>query len=161
MVFKRDGSFSLPEVFLLRYTRRPLAVLLLVLCASAIGAQSTDWPYYAGDAFSRRHTPAQQVDRTNFDRLSIAWRYTPPDRAIAESGARGYDNNRGTPLKVGDVLVQIGEIVARKPLRPVHRRERHRRSVDLRGALVKLETGERMTKAAIDSIPDQIGRAHV
>ena len=88
----------------MRYTHRPLAVLLLALCATAVGAQSTDWPYYAGDAFSRRHTPAQQVDRTNFDRLSIAWRYTPPDRAIAESGARGYDNNRGTPLKVGDVL---------------------------------------------------------
>ncbi len=63
----------------------------------------------------------------------------------------GEDGRQADP----SVLAQLGEIVARKPLWPVHRRERHRRSVDLRGALVKLETGERMTKAAIDSIPDR------
>ena len=34
----------------------------------------------------------------------MVWRHTPPDKAIAESNRRGYDTNRGTPIKVGNVL---------------------------------------------------------
>ena len=88
----------------MRYTHRPFAVLLFALCATSIGAQSTDWPYYAGDAFSSRYTSLRQIDSTNVGGLSVVWRYTPPDKAIAESNGRGYDTNRGTPIKVGDVL---------------------------------------------------------
>lgn len=88
----------------MRYTHRPFAVLLFALCATSIGAQSTDWPYYAGDAFSSRYTSLRQIDSTNVGALSVVWRYTPPDKAIAESNGRGYDTNRGTPIKVGNVL---------------------------------------------------------
>ena len=88
----------------MRYTHRLFAVLLFALCATSIGGQSTDWPYYAGDAFSSRYTSLRQIDSTNVGALSVVWRYTPPDKAIAESNRRGYDTNRGTPVKVGNVL---------------------------------------------------------
>ena len=83
---------------------RSVCAFILYLCAATLSAQDTDWPYYAGDAFSSRYTALRQIDSTNVGRLSVAWRYTPPDKAIAESNGRGYDTNRGTPVKVGDVL---------------------------------------------------------
>ena len=99
----------------------PLSVLLSLSLATAVFAGEVDWPYYGADQGGKRYTPADQIDRDNFDQLRVVWRYRPRDQQIYETaranrsqergrsrrGRRGglsFSNNRGTPLAVNGVL---------------------------------------------------------
>ena len=92
--------------------RRACGALLASLSLSLVAfADDVDWPYYGGDQGGTRYTPADQINRDNFDQLRVVWRYRPPDQQIYETagpnpvGRRlGFDNNRGTPLAVNGVL---------------------------------------------------------
>ena len=94
--------------------RRACGALLASLSLSLAGAtfaDDVDWPYYGGDQGGTRYTPADQINRDNFDQLRVVWRYRPPDQQIYETagpnpaGRRlSFDNNRGTPLAVNGVL---------------------------------------------------------
>ena len=92
--------------------KRTCGVLLALLSfALAAFAGDVDWPYYAADQGGTRYTPADQINRDNFDQLRVIWRYRPPDQQIYETAGRGsgrrrlhFDNNRGTPLAVNGVL---------------------------------------------------------
>jgi quinoprotein glucose dehydrogenase len=99
--------------------------LALSLSPSAF-ADEVDWPYYGADQGGKRYTPADQINRDNFDQLRVIWRYRPRDVQIYEAaranrsrdrdrgrgrgdrrrdGFRlGFSNNRGTPLAVNGVL---------------------------------------------------------
>ena len=99
---------------------RALSVLLSLLLATAAFAEDVDWPYYAADQGGTRYTPADQINRDNFDQLRVIWRYRPRDQQIYETaranrsrdrgrgdrrrGGLRFDNNRGTPLAVNGVL---------------------------------------------------------
>ncbi|MFT5089842.1 MAG: quinoprotein glucose dehydrogenase [Candidatus Latescibacterota bacterium] len=78
--------------------------LTLVLYTIPTYAQDLDWRYYASDAGSSKYAPLAQIDRDNFKDLRVVWRYKAPDEAIATTHGLGYNNNRGTPIKIGDVL---------------------------------------------------------
>ena len=87
------------------------ALLALFSFAFAAFASDVDWPHYAADQGGTRYTPADQINRDNFDQLRVVWRYRPPDQQIYETadpnptGRRlSFDNNRGTPLAVNGVL---------------------------------------------------------
>ena len=77
---------------------------------------------YGADQGGTRYTPADQINRDNFDQLRVVWRYRPRDQQIYETaranrsrergrgrgdrrrGGLRFDNNRGTPLAVNGVL---------------------------------------------------------
>jgi quinoprotein glucose dehydrogenase len=83
---------------------RAFLALYIVFHTALIHAQNVDWRYYASDAGSSKYAPLTQVTPDNFNDLRVVWRYQAPDKEIAEAHGLGYDNNRGTPLKIGDVL---------------------------------------------------------
>ena len=87
------------------------ALLVLLAFAFTAFASDVDWPHYGADQGGTRYTPADQINRDNFDQLRVVWRYRPPDQQIYETagpnpeGRRlSFDNNRGTPLAVNGVI---------------------------------------------------------
>ena len=87
------------------------ALLVSLSLALAAFASDVDWPHYGADQGGTRYTPADQINRDNFDRLRVVWRYRPPDQQIYETADSNpeesnlyFDNNRGTPLAVNGVL---------------------------------------------------------
>ena len=68
--------------------RRVCGALLALLSLSLAGAafaDDVDWPYYGADQGGTRYTPADQINRDNFDQLRVVWRYRPPDQQIYET----------------------------------------------------------------------------
>jgi quinoprotein glucose dehydrogenase len=39
------------------------------------GTKNGEWPTYGGDLASRRYSPLDQVNATNFAKLEVAWRF--------------------------------------------------------------------------------------
>jgi len=88
-----------------------LVTLLVILAAASMhnrlsaqsAAQSTapsgEWRTYGGDLASTRYAPLDQIDRDNFNRLEVAWRFKTD-----AFGPRPEVNFEGTPLMVGGVL---------------------------------------------------------
>src|SRR5882672_976659 len=58
-----------------------------------------EWRSYGGDLGSNRYAALDQINRDNFNRLEVAWRF----KADA-FGPRPEVNFEGTPLMVGGVL---------------------------------------------------------
>ena len=90
--------------------KRACGTLLALLSLAAV-AGAVDWPHYGADRGGTRYTPADQINRDNFDQLRVIWRYRPPDQQIYETAPPNpvgrdlrFDNNRGTPLAVNGVL---------------------------------------------------------
>ena len=100
----REGSVencSAELLFALLYN--PLLVSALLIL-TAVAAQGEEWPYYAADAKSSKYAPLSQIDGTNFAQLQEVWRYTVPDKRIAERQYMWTGTNKGTPLMVDGVL---------------------------------------------------------
>ena len=109
-----------------KHACRTLSVFLSLLIATATFADDVDWPYYGADQGGTRYTPADQINRDNFDQLRVIWRYRPRDVQIYEAarararenrseergrgrggwrrGGPRFDNNRGTPVAINGVL---------------------------------------------------------
>ena len=64
------------------------------------GTQHGEWPTYGGDLASTRYSPLDQIDRNNFSRLEVAWRFKTD-----ALGPRPEYNLQSTPLMVGGVVV--------------------------------------------------------
>ena len=79
-----------------------LVYTLLILVA--VAARGEEWPYYAADAKSSKYAPLSQIDGDNFAQLQEVWRYTAPDKEIAERRYMSTHLNKGTPLMVDGVL---------------------------------------------------------
>ena len=62
------------------------SILLSLSLAGAAFAGDVDWPYYAADQGGTRYTPADQINRDNFDQLRVIWRYRPPRSADLRDG---------------------------------------------------------------------------
>ncbi|MXZ70951.1 MAG: PQQ-binding-like beta-propeller repeat protein [Acidobacteria bacterium] len=54
----------------------------------------TDWPSYHGSDSGNRHSPLDQIDRSNLDRLALEWFYPIPDMPMIE----------GTPVVIAGVM---------------------------------------------------------
>src|SRR5258706_15805245 len=61
---------------------RPMSAgtLGLLLLANLLGAQQNqsaqqDWPAYGGNAEGTRYSPLTQINRSNVDRLRVAWQF--------------------------------------------------------------------------------------
>ena len=89
---------------------RPLLVVLssLFVClmhstmvplAGQSGAKNGEWSTYGADLGSTRYSPLDQINRTNFSNLEIAWRFKTDNL-----GPRPEFNLESTPLMVKGVL---------------------------------------------------------
>src|SRR3984893_9727651 len=83
-------------------------VTLLVLLAVAsvhnrlsaqVPAPIGEWRTYGGDLASTRYAALDQINRDNFNRLEVAWRFKTD-----AFGPRPEINFEGTPLMAGGVL---------------------------------------------------------
>jgi quinoprotein glucose dehydrogenase len=66
---------------------------------SAAPAPVGEWRTYGGDLASTRYAPLDQINRDNFNKLEVAWRFKTDS-----FGTRPETNFEGTPLMVGGVL---------------------------------------------------------
>ena len=60
----------------------PAAVLATALVLSLVpplqaqrGVSDGEWPHYSGDQGSTKYAALDQIDRDNFSRLEVAWRW--------------------------------------------------------------------------------------
>src|SRR5688500_3257418 len=88
------------------------AVVTAAVCASigtfaqtppAVGAQRGEWRTYGGDLRSTRYAPLDQINKDNFSRLEVAWRFKTDNL-----GPRPEFNLQSTPLMVGGRLYSTG-----------------------------------------------------
>lgn len=93
-------------------SRRITSVALSLLLWGMVPAEAQDdgssrrpstltgeWPHYAGDLAGSRYTPLDQIDRSNFSDLEVAWRFRTDNL-----GPRPEQKLQGTPLMVNGVL---------------------------------------------------------
>ncbi|MGH9254331.1 MAG: pyrroloquinoline quinone-dependent dehydrogenase [Vicinamibacterales bacterium] len=67
--------------------------------ATAVGAPNGEWRTYGGDLRNTRYAPLDQINRSNFSKLEVAWRFKTD-----ALGPRPEFNLQSTPLMVGGVL---------------------------------------------------------
>ncbi|MBM3817840.1 MAG: pyrroloquinoline quinone-dependent dehydrogenase [Acidimicrobiia bacterium] len=92
--------------------RRIGLVCAAALLALAVSGSSTlvaqtpadwEWPTYGGNLASQRYAPLDQINRDNFAKLEVAWRFKTD-----ALGPRPEYNLQSTPLMVGGVLYSTG-----------------------------------------------------
>src|SRR5579863_1494768 len=74
------------------------ALAILPLMAQT-GAKNGEWPTYGGDLGNTRYSPLDQINATNFDKLTVAWRLRTDNL-----GPKLETNLESTPLMVKGVL---------------------------------------------------------
>ncbi|NOT27797.1 MAG: pyrroloquinoline quinone-dependent dehydrogenase [Acidobacteria bacterium] len=67
------------------------------------GTENGEWRTYGGDLASTRYSPLAQINKDNFSRLEVAWRFKTDSL-----GPRPEYNLQSTPLMVGGVLYSTG-----------------------------------------------------
>ena len=95
-VFSRRSLLSLP-VFAYLWAKVPPA--RAQAAAPSAAPPNTDWKAYAGDSYSLRYAPLDQISAANFDDLEVAWRFKPDN-----FGVRPEFILESTPIVVGGVL---------------------------------------------------------
>jgi quinoprotein glucose dehydrogenase len=86
--------------------RISLFVLVAALASPAAGLrgqqakiQGAEWPTYGGDLASTRYSPLDQINKENFNKLEVAWRFKTDSL-----GPRPEFNYQATPLMVDGVV---------------------------------------------------------
>jgi quinoprotein glucose dehydrogenase len=67
-------------------------------------ADST-WPQYGNDPGGTRYSPLDQVNRSNVNRLELAWTYQTGELADVRSGKDPFNPWEATPILVEDTLI--------------------------------------------------------
>jgi len=84
---------------------RTLAFFLFAVGAFGQTTFPEAWPSYNGDTSGRRYSPLTQINRTNIDKLSLAWVWrVNPGRAPQAGGGNVNTTIKGTPVVVNGVL---------------------------------------------------------
>ena len=100
-----------------------IATLLLVFSLAPAqaqrerGTENGEWRYYAGDIYSTKYSPLDQINVDTVRRLRISWQREALDVTIREKypSARVQNNFQSTPLMAGGVLyasVGLGMVAA-------------------------------------------------
>jgi quinoprotein glucose dehydrogenase len=98
----------------MRYSRvRVLAAAVVAVASIAVvaqqrgpaaaGAANGEWRTYGADLRSTRYAPLDQINKDNFSKLEVAWRFKTD-----ALGPRPEFNLQSTPLMVGGVLYSTG-----------------------------------------------------
>jgi hypothetical protein len=67
------------------------------------GAKNGEWRSYGGDTANTRYSPLDQINRSNFNQLEVAWRFKTDNL-----GTRPEYKLEGTPLAINGVLYTTG-----------------------------------------------------
>jgi quinoprotein glucose dehydrogenase len=82
---------------------------------AAAGA-STDWPSFGNDPGNTRYAPLEQIDRTSFPKLEIAWRWTSASQRVAAENPRVKPGQfKAVPVVVDGLLyvaTEVSQVVA-------------------------------------------------
>ncbi len=118
-----------------RDAKLPIAVVVLTLATrllsaqpapaapgvvtNASGAGDTEWPVFGGDLANTKYSALEQIDRDNFSRLEIAWRWTSISTEVAAAEPRVKTAQfKPIPLVVDGVLyvaTEISQVAALDP----------------------------------------------
>src|SRR3954451_17897756 len=85
--------------------RVSLFLIVLTLAAASArlsaqaGATGGEWTTYGGDLGNTRYAPLDQINRDNFNKLEVAWRFKTD-----ALGGRPEFNYESTPLEVNGVI---------------------------------------------------------
>ena len=88
-------------------TPRPQAV------TAQYGATNGEWATYAGDLGGTKYSPLDQITRSNFSQLEIAWRWASVDASLDLDALRvihpdlSIRNLRVTPLMIGGLVYVV------------------------------------------------------
>jgi len=103
-----------------------IACLAVALVACSAGeadeprpesAARVDWPFYGGDAGGLRHSPADQIARSNVAALEEAWQIRTGDQDV-DPPPPDHASFQATPLAVGGQLLlptPLGRVLALEP----------------------------------------------
>jgi glucose dehydrogenase len=78
----------------------------VIVAALALAATAVDWPYYGGDQGGSKYSSLTDVNRTNVARLTVAWEWSPREKALPAFGTRP-GSFEGTPLMIENVLYVV------------------------------------------------------
>ena len=67
--------------------------------AQGPGVEAGLWTYLGGDAWHTRYTPADEINRSNFEELTMLWRF--------DAGSFGGSTPRATPSYIGDKVITV------------------------------------------------------
>ena len=76
-----------------------LSMLEAIALPAQYGTNNGEWRFWGGDAGSTRYSPLDQINKDNFSKLRVAWRWKTDN-----FGPRPEFNYEVTPLMVGGVL---------------------------------------------------------
>jgi quinoprotein glucose dehydrogenase len=85
--------------------RRLYLIVSISLIAAVVrlsgqsGAPNGEWRTYGGDLGNTRYAPLDQINKDNFNKLEVAWRFKTD-----ALGPRPEYNYESTPLMVGGVI---------------------------------------------------------
>ncbi len=80
-------------------------LLQATLFAAEKSAESSEWASYSGDSWSTKYAPLDQIDKSNVNKLRIAWRWSSPENAMAEKEPKYRPGwYEATPLVIDGVL---------------------------------------------------------
>src|SRR6478609_7715339 len=80
------------------------AFVCVLICATALiraqsGTKTGEWRTYGADLGSTRYAALDQINRDNFSKLEVAWRFKTDNL-----GPRPEFNFQSTPLMVGGIV---------------------------------------------------------
>ena len=80
-----------------------LSILIMLLASTA---STEEWRHYGGDAGGMKYSPLEQINRSNVDKLKVAWTYRTGD---ISDGAKLFVRSafEATPLMVDNVLYVV------------------------------------------------------
>ncbi len=80
-----------------------VALVLLAAAATAPMKPEQDWPVYGGDQAGTKYSTLDDINRDTVKRLSVAWQWSPGEKALQEFGTRP-GTFQATPLMIDNVL---------------------------------------------------------
>jgi quinoprotein glucose dehydrogenase len=84
-----------------------LGFLVLAHCANAqSGKQVHDWPTYGGDPGGLKYSALDQINKTNVDKLQIAWKWLACEKPNPEKGIK-VSEFEAVPLKMSDDVLYL------------------------------------------------------
>lgn len=86
----------------------------LICCLAAIAEENQragEWHHFGNDLAGSRYSPLDQIDRTNFERLEVAWRWTSISQEVAANNPQVKPSQfKVVPLMIDGLLYVATEI---------------------------------------------------
>lgn len=96
-----------------------MAVAVPAFVTAQRGPQKGEWRAYAGDSYSLKYSPLDQITKENVKDLRVIWRWPLPDRELSRGNPLlATVRNESTPLMVNGVLYHVsglGQVAAIDP----------------------------------------------